>query len=104
MALGREPNLADIGLMQLGIQQNADHTIKVDPVFATNIPSIYALGDVVDFFLEWFSGIKAFLGLFFFNVIDGIFYQSFYVVKGFRIINVFSVESDFIHEHTMTAD
>ncbi|MDP6967756.1 MAG: glutathione-disulfide reductase [Gammaproteobacteria bacterium] len=47
VALGREPNLAQMGVAELGIEQHADNTIKVNSVFATNVPSVYALGDVV---------------------------------------------------------
>ena len=46
VAMGRTPNLANIGLEQLGIEQQQNHTIKVNETFNTNIPSIYALGDV----------------------------------------------------------
>jgi len=47
MALGRTPKLSNMGLETLGIQQNSNHTIKVNDVFATNVPGVYALGDIV---------------------------------------------------------
>lgn len=47
VALGREPRLANLGLETLGIEQNSNHTIQVNDVFASNVPGVYALGDVV---------------------------------------------------------
>lgn len=47
MAIGREPRLSNVGLDKVGVEQNANGTIKVNDVFQTNVPSIYALGDVV---------------------------------------------------------
>jgi glutathione reductase (NADPH) len=47
MAIGREPRLTNVGLDKVGVEQNANGTIKVNDVFQTNVPSIYALGDVI---------------------------------------------------------
>lgn len=47
MAIGREPRLANVGLDAVGVEQNANGTIKVNEVFQTSVPSIYALGDVI---------------------------------------------------------
>lgn len=47
MAIGREPRLSGVGLDTVGVEQHANGTIKVNEVFQTNVPSIYALGDVI---------------------------------------------------------
>lgn len=47
MAIGREPRLTNVGLDTVGVEQQANGTIKVNDVFQTNVPSIYALGDVI---------------------------------------------------------
>jgi len=47
MALGREPRLSNIGLEKIGVEQNSNRTIKVNDVFASNVPGVYALGDIV---------------------------------------------------------
>ena len=46
MAIGRNPRVAGIGLEKLGIEATAQGTIAVNHKFQTNIPNIYALGDV----------------------------------------------------------
>jgi glutathione reductase (NADPH) len=45
-ATGRRPNSAGLGLEALGVELDANGAIKVDGNYRTNIPSIYALGDV----------------------------------------------------------
>jgi glutathione reductase (NADPH) len=45
-ATGRRPNSAGLGLEALGVELDANGAIKVDENYRTNIPSIYALGDV----------------------------------------------------------
>lgn len=45
-ATGRRGNVTDLGLENVGIQANKNGEITVDTNFCTNIPSIYALGDV----------------------------------------------------------
>ncbi|TSE32197.1 glutathione-disulfide reductase [Tepidimonas charontis] len=45
-ATGRVPNVAGLGLETVGVAQGALGAIVVDEHFRTNVPSIYALGDV----------------------------------------------------------
>ncbi len=47
-ATGRRPNTADIGLEQVGVTLDEKGAIIVNEGFQTSIPSIYALGDVID--------------------------------------------------------
>ena len=47
MAIGFRPNVEGIGLEGAGVDQSEHGTIKVDDVMRTNVPSIYAIGDVV---------------------------------------------------------
>ena len=46
-AVGVVPNIENIGLESLGIQIENNY-IKVDEKYQTNIPGIYAIGDVID--------------------------------------------------------
>lgn len=46
-ATGRRANTEGLGLDAAGVHQAEDGTIAVDAHFATNVPGIYALGDVV---------------------------------------------------------
>ncbi len=46
IALGRKANTAGFGLEELGIELTPGKTIKVNPHMRTNIPNIYACGDV----------------------------------------------------------
>lgn len=46
-ATGRRPMTDGLNLEGLGIELNSDSTIKVDDFFQTNVPSVYALGDVI---------------------------------------------------------
>ena len=48
MAAGRQPNTRDLGLEDIGVQLTDSNAIKVDPYSQTNIPSIWAIGDVTD--------------------------------------------------------
>lgn len=45
-SVGRIPNIKNLGLKELAIEMDGDF-IKVDDDFKTNIPTIYAVGDVV---------------------------------------------------------
>jgi len=45
-AVGRRPNVAALGLDAAGVRLNEHGAIPVDPHFATNVPGIFALGDV----------------------------------------------------------
>jgi len=47
-ATGRKPNSSNLGLDEIGVELNNKGAIKVDEHYQTNIPSIYALGDVTD--------------------------------------------------------
>lgn len=46
-ATGRRPMTDGLGLEKLDIELNSDGTIKVDDFFQTNVPSVFALGDVI---------------------------------------------------------
>lgn len=45
-ATGRLPNTAGLGLEELGVELGESGAIKVNESYQTNIPSVYALGDV----------------------------------------------------------
>jgi glutathione reductase (NADPH) len=45
-ATGRKPNIAGLGLEEVGVKLNVDGTVDVNAGFQTSIPSIFALGDV----------------------------------------------------------
>lgn len=47
-ATGRTPNIAGLGLETLGVELDAMGAIKINDDYQTNIPSIYALGDVTN--------------------------------------------------------
>ncbi|MCB1748863.1 MAG: glutathione-disulfide reductase [Gammaproteobacteria bacterium] len=47
-ATGRKPLSADLGLEACGVELNAAGAIVVDGNYRTNVPSIYAIGDVTD--------------------------------------------------------
>jgi glutathione reductase (NADPH) len=47
-AVGRRPNVAGLGLEAAGVVMGDKCQIKVDPDNRTNIPSIFAVGDVTD--------------------------------------------------------
>lgn len=46
-ATGRRANVAELGLDTLGVRQTPQGAIEVDEHYATNVPGLYALGDVV---------------------------------------------------------
>ena len=46
-ATGRKPNVDGLGLQDVGVRQAGDGTIEVDEHFATSVPGVFALGDVV---------------------------------------------------------
>jgi len=46
VALGRKANTTGLGLEELGVELTFEKTIKVDEYMKTNIPNIYACGDV----------------------------------------------------------
>jgi len=47
-ATGRVPNVANLGLEDLGIEQGKNGAIVVNDQFQTTVPSVYAIGDVID--------------------------------------------------------
>ncbi len=47
-ATGRHPNTANLGLEEAGVQLAKNGSIIVNEDFQTSVPSIYALGDVID--------------------------------------------------------
>ena len=47
-ATGRLPNVKNLGLESLGVAQASNGAIKVDAFSRTNVPSVYAVGDVTD--------------------------------------------------------
>ncbi|WP_028602986.1 glutathione-disulfide reductase [Ottowia thiooxydans] len=46
-ATGRKPRVDNLGLAELGVQQEENGSIRVDEHFTTSVPSVFALGDVV---------------------------------------------------------
>jgi len=48
LAIGRVPNTIGLGLDEVGVELNPNGAIAVDEHSRTNIPSIYAVGDVTD--------------------------------------------------------
>jgi glutathione reductase (NADPH) len=48
MAIGREPYTEGLGLEKAGVELNEKGAVKVDDYSRTNIPSIWAVGDVTD--------------------------------------------------------
>lgn len=47
-ATGRKPNSIGFGLEKLGVDLDAERAIIINSDYQTNVPSIYALGDVTD--------------------------------------------------------
>ena len=47
-ATGRTPNSSGFGLETLGVELDSEGAIKVNDDYQTNVPSIYALGDVTN--------------------------------------------------------
>ena len=47
VAIGRRPRVEGLGLEALGVARDPQGRISVDERFATNIPGIYAIGDVI---------------------------------------------------------
>ena len=47
-ATGRKPNTAGLGLQELGVALSPEGAVIVDEHYATNLPTIHALGDVID--------------------------------------------------------
>jgi len=47
-ATGRHPNVSNLGLEEVGVELAGDHSIRVDAYSRTNVPSIWAIGDVTN--------------------------------------------------------
>jgi dihydrolipoamide dehydrogenase len=47
LAIGRRPYTEGLGLEEAGVELDDRKRVKVDPHYATNIPGIYAIGDVI---------------------------------------------------------
>jgi len=47
VAVGRAPNTQGLGVAELGVRCDNRGRIHVDPHFATSVPGIYAIGDVI---------------------------------------------------------
>jgi glutathione reductase (NADPH) len=47
-ATGRTPNSSGLGIEAVGVELNSEGAIKVNNDYQTNVPSIFALGDVTD--------------------------------------------------------
>ncbi len=47
VSTGRKPYTDQLGLAEIGVEMDKKGFIKVDGHFATNVPSIYAIGDVI---------------------------------------------------------
>lgn len=47
-ATGRKPMTENLGLEKVGIELDKDNAIKVNDEYQTNVPSIYAIGDVTN--------------------------------------------------------
>ncbi len=47
LAVGRAPHTADLGLESVGLAPDAKGYIPVGPGFATSVPGLYAIGDVI---------------------------------------------------------
>jgi len=46
VGIGRSPNIGELNLEAAGVQQTEQGAVKVDELMQTNVPHIYALGDV----------------------------------------------------------
>jgi len=47
VATGRRPNTSDLGLEQVGVRLTQEGAVRVDEYLRTNIPHIWAVGDVI---------------------------------------------------------
>ncbi len=47
VAVGRRPFTAGLGLDEIGVKRDASGRVEVDDDFATSVPGIYAIGDVI---------------------------------------------------------
>jgi len=47
-ATGRKPNTQNLGLEKVGVKLDANHAVVVNEHYQSSVPSIYAIGDVID--------------------------------------------------------
>jgi dihydrolipoamide dehydrogenase len=47
VSVGRRPYLDNLGVKELGVELDNRGRVKVDSYFRTNVPSIYAIGDII---------------------------------------------------------
>jgi dihydrolipoamide dehydrogenase len=47
VSIGRKPNTAGLGLERVGVNVDAKGRVEVDDHFRTNLPGVYAIGDVI---------------------------------------------------------
>ncbi len=72
VAVGRTANSSDLGIEELGIRLNANKTIETNEFLQTNIPTIFACGDVagpyqfthVGAHQAWYASVNALFGVF----------------------------------------
>jgi len=72
VAVGRKANSAGFGLEELGVELNPNRTIKVNEYLQSNIPTIYACGDVagpyqfthVGAHQAWYASVNSLFGAF----------------------------------------
>ncbi|MFT7285924.1 MAG: pyruvate/2-oxoglutarate dehydrogenase complex dihydrolipoamide dehydrogenase (E3) component [Halieaceae bacterium] len=72
LAVGRQPNIEGLGLEELGIRTTRRGTIEVDDYLQTDVPTIYACGDIVGPYQfthtaahqAWYAAVNALLGQF----------------------------------------
>lgn len=48
IAIGRRPFIQGLGLQELGIKMSREGRVEIDGYFRTSIPSIFAIGDLID--------------------------------------------------------
>lgn len=71
-AVGRKPNTKGYGLEELGLEINANGTIKTDPWLRTSLPNIFAVGDIAGPYQfthaaahqAWYAAVHALFGRF----------------------------------------
>ena len=71
VAVGRYPNSAGFGLEEIGVRLNANRTIEVNEYLQTNVPTVYACGDVtgpyqfthVGAHQAWYTSVNSLFGI-----------------------------------------
>ncbi|PNB50224.1 dihydrolipoyl dehydrogenase, partial [Pseudomonas sp. GW456-E7] len=48
ITVGRRPNTDELGLEQVGIEMTDRGVVKTDKQCRTNVPNIYAIGDIIE--------------------------------------------------------